>query len=114
MFPGRVVYVEPPDSEVLSDAEAKRGAQWQDFRVLLKLDDIAQNVKEKVERMMQQHYSSWVVDADESNSDDLYDIDPYDGVSIVEDRTIQHPGSTMVAADGIHPNDKVRASRTPA
>jgi lysophospholipase L1-like esterase len=119
MYPGRVVYVEPPDRQVLMDAEAKRGDQWQDFRVLLKLDDIAHHVKERVERLMEQHYDRWMekhqqtssVDQDPTNwetflgyDNSLYQIDDC-GISLVDMETIRRPGSRFVAPDGIHPND---------
>lgn len=119
MYPGRVIYVEQPNRQIWLDAEAKRGDQWQDFRVLLKLDDIAHHVKERVERLMEQHYSRWMEkhqhlsmgehdptngEAFLGNDDSLYQMDAC-GISLIEMETARRPGSRFVAPDGIHPND---------
>ena len=103
LYPNLVIYVAPPDFGDMSDAEAKRGAQWEDFNVLLNLTDIAHDVKVQVERLMKQHYESWVQDAEEEDNEYLYELDAF-GVSMVEP-TKKRPGANMVAADGIHPSD---------
>lgn len=104
MFPELVLYVEPPDSCQISDAESKRGPQWEDFHVLLKLNDVAPFVKEKVEALMKQHYESWVTDHDQNdNTEYLYQLDVH-GVLTLEP-TRPRRGSVVVAADGIHPSD---------
>lgn len=103
LYPGLVLYVASPDSTVWSDAEAKRGPQWEDFRVLLKLNDIAHDAKDRLEQLMKRHYENWVRDGDETEYSDLYDLDEF-GVSVTQPVQL-HPGFKLVAADGIHPSD---------
>jgi len=110
-YPEMVVFIEPPDPKVFSDAEAHRGALWEDSqgdRVLLKLNDIALHVRERVEDLMHQHYKSWVTDAEDDDEDGLYFLEA-DDVAPVSDWMIRnrrsHPGKSMISVDGIHPND---------
>jgi hypothetical protein len=60
MYPSIVLFVESP-SNALRKLRPK-GPVWEDFRenVLLKLTDIAENVRERVEETMRQHYK-WCV-----------------------------------------------------
>jgi lysophospholipase L1-like esterase len=132
LYPGLVLYVESPDIKDWSDATlAQHGTIWEDFRVLFKLNDIAQDAKERIEQLMKRHYERWVSDAGtydidiDSNidnsilrtnvydeNDSLYEFDAMGNVTIVHHHsilkkrgTIAQPGSIMVAADGIHPSD---------
>jgi len=101
-----VCYVESPDSNVFSDAEARRGDLWEDSqtdRVLLNMTDVGLNVQERVEALMREHYKH---EDEEDNC--LYKLDDAgDGfVSIAKyELNRGHPGSSMVAQDGVHPND---------
>jgi lysophospholipase L1-like esterase len=107
MYPGIVMFVESPSNAFFAQTEAKKGVVWEDFQrenVLLKLTDIAQNVRERVEETMRQHYKAWVLDA-EDEEEGHYDI-VADCVTHSHDSKRQrHPGASMVAVDGVHPND---------
>jgi lysophospholipase L1-like esterase len=53
---------------------------------------------------MRQHYKDWVLDA-EDEEEGHYDIS-LDSVTHSHDSQKQrHPGASMVAVDGVHPND---------
>jgi lysophospholipase L1-like esterase len=116
LYPGLVLFVESPDIQDWTNAkEAKKGTVWEDFQVLLKLNDIANDAKERIEQLMKRHYERWVCD-DKSDTDhsnrctlakdheDLYELDMYGDVS-VRPPALARAGSIMVAADGIHPSD---------
>jgi lysophospholipase L1-like esterase len=107
MYPDIVVFVDSPSKTFFSQTEAKKGVVWEDFqreRVLLKLTDIAHNVRERVEETMRQHYNAWVLDA-EDEEEGHYDIIA-DSVTHSHASQVQrHPGASMVAVDGVHPND---------
>jgi lysophospholipase L1-like esterase len=121
LYPGRVLFVPSPDSATWSDFEAKRGPQWQDFFVLLKLHDIANDAKERIEQLMQRHYAKWVLDQDEDRhdgpnaaaklvdqDDSLYEFSEMEGVWM-RPQWVRQPhtylGHDLVAPDGIHPSD---------
>lgn len=116
LYPGLVLFVESPDIQDWTNAkEAKKGTVWEDFQILLKLNDIANDAKERIEQLMKRHYERWVYDdkckADHENCsssgkdhDDLYEMDMCGDVS-VRPPSVARAGSIMVAADGIHPSD---------
>ena len=117
LYPGLVLFVESPDmQDWVNAAEAKKGTVWADFQVLLKLNDIAIDAKERIEQLMKRHYERWVCDdkvetqdrknrtTSTGNHEDLYELDMYGHVS-VRPPAVAWPGSIMVAADGIHPSD---------
>jgi len=82
MYPELVLFVESPTLEAFSEAEDKRGPLWEDFKkekVHFQLTDIAQNVRERVEELMKQHYQSWIYDAEDE--DDGYYVIEADSVS---------------------------------
>lgn len=107
MYPGIVVFVESPSNAFFSQTEAKKGVVWEDFQrenVLLKLTDIAQSVRERVEETMRQHYNAWVMDA-EDEEEGHYDIVADSVTHSHNSQKQRHPGASMVAVDGVHPND---------
>jgi lysophospholipase L1-like esterase len=121
LYPGRVLFVPSPDSTTWSDFEAKRGPQWQDFFVLLKLHDIANDAKERIEQLMQRHYAKWVLDQGDDrhdgpnaatklvdHDDSLYEYGELEGVWMGP-QWVRQPhtylGHDLVAPDGIHPSD---------
>jgi lysophospholipase L1-like esterase len=121
LYPGRVLFVPSPDSTTWSDFEAKRGPQWQDFFVLLKLHDIANDAKERIEQLMQRHYAKWVLDQGDDrhdgpnaasklvdHDDSLYEFSEMEGVWM-RPQWVRQPhtylGHDLVAPDGIHPSD---------
>jgi lysophospholipase L1-like esterase len=107
LYPDIVLFVDSPGKAFFSQTEAKKGVVWEDFqreRILLKLTDIANNVRERVEQKMKQHYNAWVLDA-EDEEEGHYDIIA-DSVTHSRDSQKQrHPGASMIAVDGVHPND---------
>jgi hypothetical protein len=106
MYPEIVVFVDSPDPYFFSQTEAKKGAVWEDFqreRVLLRLTDIALNVRERVEATMKQHYNAWVLDAEDGEGH--YDIIADSVTHSHDNKKQRHPGASMVAIDGVHPND---------
>jgi hypothetical protein len=106
LYPDIVMFVDSPGKAFFSQTEAKKGIVWEDFQrehILLKLTDIANNTRERVEKTMRQHYQAWVMDAEDEEGH--YDIIE-DSVTHSRDSQKQrHPGASMMAADGIHPND---------
>jgi hypothetical protein len=119
-FPELVVFVPQPTREFWSDVEAGRGAireGLENEKLLFKLNDVAQNARDRIQQLMKQHYGNWPVDADEErhyehrdyphdhnhphHSDHQREGDQ-DGPSVVSD----NPGSTLIAVDGMHPNDE--------
>jgi hypothetical protein len=115
MYPGLVLFVDSPNEEVISDAEAKRGPLWEGMtseRVHLKVTDITKGAQERILRAMKKHYDNWVKDADEHDKDDRssepYELDYFDNVdsnTIIKRRQSDRIGGSMIAPDGIHPND---------
>jgi lysophospholipase L1-like esterase len=116
LYPGLVLFVESPDIHDWTNAkEAKKGTVWEDFQILLKLNDIANDAKERIEQLMNRHYDRWVCDdkseldrksrsASAKDNENLYELDMYGDIS-VRPPVVAQPGSIMVAADGIHPSD---------
>ena len=106
-FPGLVLYVEAPSTEMFAEAESL-GALWEEFQkedFALNLTDIAHVAKERIEGLMKQHYRSWVRDAEEED-DSMYVLEG-DSVVVCKHRDYDvYPGSTLISADGIHPNDE--------
>ena len=68
LYPGLVLFVESPDIHDWSNATlAQRGTVWEDFCVLFKLNDIAQDANERIIQLMKRHYDRWVIrDGDDS------------------------------------------------
>jgi hypothetical protein len=61
-FPGEVLFVPAPSIEDLTELEAKTGPLWKASRaeqVLLQLTDVTQTVRDRVERLMKEHYDKW-------------------------------------------------------
>ena len=105
MYPGLVLFVESPSPQVFSDAQEQRGSIWEELqkeRTILKLSDVGRTVQNRIKGLMDEHYHSLVRDQGE---DDLYQLD-LDGFAIVDEfKQSERPGSSLVASDGIHPND---------
>lgn len=100
LYPDLVLFVEPPDRENLEEL----GSKQSDATVLLKLNDIAHDVEIRIQQLMKNYNENrWVVDAEEDR-EDLYELDPFDGVAMVEPSR-KRKISVMVSADGIHPSD---------
>ena len=96
-----MLFVEPPERE---DFDELGSEESDDSTVLLKLNDIAHDVEARIERLMKNYNENrWVVDAEEDR-EDLYEMDPFDGVAMVQP-TRKRKISDMVSADGIHPSD---------
>jgi hypothetical protein len=70
LYPGLVLYVASPDIHDWSNATtAPHGTVWEDFSVLFKLNDIAQEANERITRLMKRHYERWVIrDSSEGGS----------------------------------------------
>lgn len=104
MYPGLVLFVESPSPKVISDTEAKRGDIWEQFqkeKIILLLNDVGHAVQKRITALMKEHYESLVRDQEH----DLYQLE-LDGCIEVESwEREQYLGSSMIAADGIHPND---------
>jgi lysophospholipase L1-like esterase len=61
-FPGEVLFVPAPSIKELNELEAKMGPLWKASRaeqVLLQLTDVTQTVRDRVERLMKEHYEKW-------------------------------------------------------
>jgi lysophospholipase L1-like esterase len=61
-FPGEVLFVPEPSRQELNELEAKTGPLWKASRaeqVLLRLTDVTQTVRDRVERLMNEHYEEW-------------------------------------------------------
>jgi lysophospholipase L1-like esterase len=62
LYPGLVLFVESPDIHDWSNATlAQNGTVWEDFCVLFKLNDIAQDANERITQLMKRHYDRWVI-----------------------------------------------------
>jgi hypothetical protein len=119
-FPNLVVFVPQPTREFWSDVEAGRGAireGLENEKLLFKLNDVAQNARDKIQILMKQHYGNWTLDEGEAGHDEHRDYPHHhnhphqsdhhregnrDGPSAASD----NPGSTLIAVDGMHPNDE--------
>jgi lysophospholipase L1-like esterase len=110
-YPGLVLYVDAPTPDEFRDIEAGKGELHEGRRaerVLLQLTDVSQRAQEKVKELMDKHYHSKPEarrdGKDEHDDDDrpVYSQCCREHVSVNAKQT---PGSTLLAADGIHPND---------
>ena len=62
LYPGLVLFVESPDIQDWSNATlAQHGTVWEDFSVLFKLNDIAQDANERITQLMKRHYDRWII-----------------------------------------------------
>lgn len=108
-FPAFVLFVEPPSVDSVTDMEAGRGpifASRKAEQVLLEITDVTKKAKDKVEAMMRQHYQRLTNDLeekDETTDQDVYHQGCHDHLLASSNHT---PGSTLMAADNIHPNDE--------
>ena len=107
-FPDLVLFVDSPSYEDIRDVEAGRGpltASRRAEKVLLATTDVTQRAKEKVEKLMKQHYQRWTTDAEEDRADDeprdAFENACHDHLPASEHKV----GSSLVAADNVHPND---------
>lgn len=121
-FPNSVIYVEQPSTSSLEDMEAGRGPIFNKRKaeeVVLSLTDVTKKAKERVEKLMQQHYERWTQDADkESHGESKATIDSpdhhYEGcIEPYNVATTKHRnkrdlgiGSTLMSIDKVHPNDE--------
>jgi hypothetical protein len=119
-FPELVVFVPQPTREFWSDVEAGRGAireGLENEKLLFQLNDVAQTARDRIQQLMKQHYGNWTLDDGEEGHDEHRDYPRHhyhphqsdhhregnrDGPSASSD----NPGSTLIAADGMHPNDE--------
>ena len=105
-FPGLVLYVDPPSSEDFRDIEAGKGELYASRRaekVLLQVTDVTQRAQEKVKQLMSQHYENDSEEEVEEEDKPLVYSQNCREHQLIESKDT--PGSTLLAADGIHPND---------
>ena len=106
-FPNVVLFVDQPTKDDWTDIEDGRGPLWDALsreRILYQLTDVAQQTRERIQHLMDQHYgkeeqeedksSHWTTDQEEQQR---MEIDARYG---------RKRGSSFIAADKIHPNDK--------
>ena len=68
LYPGLVLFVESPDIHDWSNATlAQHGTVWEDYCVLFKLNDIAQDANERIIQLMKRYNDRWVI-RDRDNS----------------------------------------------
>ena len=109
-FPNFVLFVEPPSIESLEDMEAGRGPIFNSRKaeqVLLEITDVTKKAKERVEALMRQHYQRLTNDMErrsESSTQDVYHQGCHDHIHASASN--RNPGSTLLAADNVHPNDE--------
>lgn len=106
MHPQLVVFVESPSLSFFSQAENKSGPFWKDALadgISLRLTDVAQHVKDRVEDLMHAHYETWL---DGNADDDLYELEVDSVIALSYEPERTFPGASLVSADGIHPNDE--------
>eukprot|EP00547_Thalassionema_nitzschioides_P017907 CAMPEP_0194242546 /NCGR_PEP_ID=MMETSP0158-20130606/8051_1 /TAXON_ID=33649 /ORGANISM="Thalassionema nitzschioides, Strain L26-B" /LENGTH=503 /DNA_ID=CAMNT_0038977657 /DNA_START=232 /DNA_END=1743 /DNA_ORIENTATION=- len=120
-FPNSVLYVEQPSTSSVEDMEAGRGPIFDKRKaeeVLLSLTDATKKAKEKVEKLMQQHYERWTKDNSHGYSKSTLDsldhhyegcVDPYNlTINVSKQRNAKESGvgSTLLSLDKVHPNDE--------
>ena len=109
-FPNFVLFVEPPTIESLEDMEAGRGPIFNSRKaeqVLLEMTDVTKKAKERVEALMRQHYQRLTNDMEErseASTQDIYHQGCHDHIQASASN--RNPGSTLLAADNVHPNDE--------
>jgi lysophospholipase L1-like esterase len=107
-FPHLVLFVESPSRQAIKDLEEGRGpivASRRAEQVLLTVTDATQRAKEKVEELMKQHYQRWTIDVEDAAKEEQRDVYHGGCHDHLPASKKQSPGSSMVAADNIHPND---------
>ena len=108
LFPGEVLFVEAPTDDVYSEIEEGTGSLWDERRteqVLLRLTDITQRARDRVETVMRQHYDKWKNRMGGKESYTYNRPTPEEAQHSCEIEGSQRPGSSLIAVDGVHPND---------
>ena len=128
-LPNVVLFVDQPTINDWAEIKDGRGPLWDSLsreRILYELTDVAQQTRERIQQLMEQHYgnaekqdddnpTNWTMDQEEQQRKEK---DNAGAKALPENesrappppppvrvRNRYHPGSTLVAADKIHPND---------
>ena len=108
-FPGEVLFVESPSDDVFAQIEQGKGRLWNERRreqVLLRLTDITQRARERVEGVMRQHYEKWAKTIGMKDPHSYNRHTPEDAQHSSELDDYHRPGSSLISVDGVHPNDE--------
>lgn len=107
-FPGEVLFVESPSDDAFAEIEEGKGRLWDEQRreqVLLRLSDVTQRAREKVEAVMRQHYSKWARTFGVKDGHGYSGPTPDEAQHSSELEAYHRPGSSLISVDGVHPND---------
>lgn len=107
-FPGEVLFVDTPTDDEFSEIEQGTGALWDERRreqVLLRLTDITQKARERVEEVMKEHYKKWAKTIGTKESHCYNHPTPEEAQNSSEMERSHRPGNSLISVDGVHPND---------
>ncbi|KAL7456045.1 hypothetical protein ACHAWC_010080 [Mediolabrus comicus] len=105
-FPNKILFVEAPSGSLIQNIENGTSNLCNNLnseRAVLALNYIKEDVRRKVERLMQEHTMAFEQDDDDSNAEVEFEQALQ---STLQPPEIFELGSSLVSYDSIHPNEK--------